>query len=119
MKTLVVVLLLFASTSLHAQPFFIDHEPETMMGIFDTFLENDAYQKIKLLPRGSGPGITVTAESPPQVRFPTPEQGWDIVVFDDVEHQTRAYHSDFSAGLEDLGWEKKVALLERLKAYSP
>lgn len=124
MKPFIIALLVFVSTSLQAQPFWIDAEPETMTGSFNTFLENDAFDKAKLLPRSGDfffieASVSDSVATPAEARYRTTEPvGWDVVVFCEGEYRTDAYHLDFSGKLP-VTYEDKIALLERIKRYSP
>ena len=121
MKHIILAFLLSASANLHAQSFWIDAEPETMTGAFNTFLENDAFDKAKLLPRRGDlffiPALIVDSIiSPAEVGYRTAEPpGWDVVVFYESEYRTDAYHLDF-AGRREVSYEDKIAWLERIKS---
>ncbi len=121
MKNIIAVLFALASTSLYAQAFWIDVEPDTVSGgVFQTVLENEAYQVALTLPDTVAAGVFVTSRSPLTITFWSGvPAGWSILVFDDEEHTTRAFHLDFSGELMDIRTEQKFNLLERIKSYSP
>jgi hypothetical protein len=101
MKTFATALLVLVGESLHAQVLFLDTEPDTVLPVFTMSIENDAYEAALHLPKACGVDTGVMSTSPLTVRFWSHVQGWDLIVFDLEEHETRGYHYDFSGEYSD------------------
>jgi len=121
MKNIVAVLFVLASTFLQAQAFAPDNELDTVPGgIFPTVLENEAYKEAIRLPVSTGTNTGISSRSPLTVMFWTAlPAGWEVLIFNEEDRKTHAYHKTFSGEFVEFQEEQKIALLERLKYHSP
>lgn len=118
MRTFAVALLLLAGRSLQAQELFVDNEPDTLLPVFATTLENDAYEAVKYLSKAFATDTGIVSVNPLVVRFWSRQQGWDVLVFDLEDGKTVAYHYDFSGEYSD-NVNKRALLIALAKKKCP